>query len=392
MDMTRSTILEGNINHELWTELVLAMTYVKNSRSTKALQNLSPYEALTRDHPNISHLRILGSTVYVFLHEEERSLKLEKWAPRALKETLIGYDGHTIYLVHIKEQNKVIRVKDLRIFEDYESKTATDLSNYNENTPTFQGFLLEDDNDDDKEESVQVHKNQKVNAEQLRESRKVNAEESCESQKVNMEQPCEGQKVNTEETHHITSTRGKDRKVKKAEHIPSTSTNHTFRSGCTVKLSAKAQETKNIADQEYLSPTEQSSEIKMHKLLSPPLQSSEIEKRKPLSPTEHKSSEIKKRKPLSPIERITEIENLVIQLTTLLDNWEKGPSVSIVTQSREDPTPEEEEDPMRILATKSIQQTMLIMINSQALLNLMLRNPRRVPERYRAHTLPSERE
>ena len=71
MDMTRATILEGNIDDDLWPELVLAMTYVKNSRPTKALQNLSPYEALTRDHPDISHLRVLGSTVYVFPYEEE---------------------------------------------------------------------------------------------------------------------------------------------------------------------------------------------------------------------------------------------------------------------------------------------------------------------------------
>ena len=120
MDMTRATILEGNIDDELWPELVLAMTYVKNSRPTKALQNLSPHEALT-------HLRILGSIVYVFLHEEERSLKSEKWAPRALKGTLVGYDGHTIYRVHIKEQNKVIRVKDLRIFEDCESYRSAEL-------------------------------------------------------------------------------------------------------------------------------------------------------------------------------------------------------------------------------------------------------------------------
>ena len=340
MDMTRATILEGNIDDDLWPELVLAMTYVKNSRPTKALQNLSPYEALTQDHPDISHLRVLGSTVYVFLHEEERLLKSEKWAPRALKGTLVGYDGHTIYRVHIKEQNKVIRVKDLRIFEDYKSKIATDLPDYNNGTPTFQGFLLED-NDDDKEESLQTR---------------------------------EGQK-------HITSTRGKGRKVENAESIPSTITNpHKSRSGRTVKLSAKAQEAKDLAHQKHLSPTEQSSEIEKQKPLSPtersseiemqkplsptgqsseiekrkPLspieQSSEIEKRKPLSPTE-RNSEIEKRKPLSPTERSSEIENLVVQLTTLLENWDKGPNVNI-TQSMEDPTPEEEEDPMRILATK----------------------------------------
>ncbi len=104
MDMTRATILEGNIDDDLWPELVLAMTYIKNSRPTRALENISPHEAHFHEQPNLAHLRILGSTVYVLLHEEERSMKSEKWAPQALKGILVGYDGHTIYRVHITLQ------------------------------------------------------------------------------------------------------------------------------------------------------------------------------------------------------------------------------------------------------------------------------------------------
>lgn len=125
------------------------MTHVKNCRPTKALQNLSPHEALFKERPNLSHLRILGSTVYVLLHEEERAIKSEKWAPRALKGVLVGYDGHTLYRVHIKSQKKVIRVKYLRIFEDYETKATTELPDYNNGTPTFQGFLLEDNDEEE---------------------------------------------------------------------------------------------------------------------------------------------------------------------------------------------------------------------------------------------------
>lgn len=142
MDMTRATILEGNIDNELWPEVILLMTCIKNNRPTRTLcANATPQEAQDTRAPNLFHVCVLGSTVYVFLHEEERARKSEKWAPRAFKSTLVGYDGDTIYRVFIREQNKVIRVKDLRIFEDYETKTFTALPDYN-GRPTFEGFLI----------------------------------------------------------------------------------------------------------------------------------------------------------------------------------------------------------------------------------------------------------
>ena len=142
MHMTRAIILEGNINDELWPELVLAMTYIKNIRPTRALaNNISPHKAYFYKQLDLSHLQILGSTVYVLLHKEERSIKLEKWAPQALKEILVSFDKRTIYRVHIKDQIKVIRVKELRIFEDYKTKESTKLLDYSESLSTFQGFL-----------------------------------------------------------------------------------------------------------------------------------------------------------------------------------------------------------------------------------------------------------
>lgn len=56
---------------------------------------------------------------------------------------------------------------------------------------------------------------------------------------------------------------------------------------------------------------------------------------------------------LSSTEQSSEIENLVAHLTTLLENWDRGPNVAII-QPREDPSTAKEgekEDPMRILAT-----------------------------------------
>lgn len=122
---------------------MLAMTQVKNVRPMEIFGGKSPHEAHFKRSQNINHLRVLGSTVYVFIHEEERTLKSEKFEARALKGTLVGYDGHTIYRVFIRSQDKVIRVKDLRIIEDTSKKTSTSLLDF-QGKPTFEGFLATD--------------------------------------------------------------------------------------------------------------------------------------------------------------------------------------------------------------------------------------------------------
>ena len=75
-------------------------------------------------------------------------MKSDKWAPQTLKEILVGFDGRTIYRVQIKDQNKVIQVKDLQIFKDYKTKKSTELSDYSESLSIFQSFLYTDEEEE----------------------------------------------------------------------------------------------------------------------------------------------------------------------------------------------------------------------------------------------------
>ncbi len=83
----------------------------------------------------------------MFFHEEECTLKSAKWNARALKGKLVGFDGHTIYRVHVEKQNKVIRVKDLQIFEDTAVKSHSALPDF-DGKPTFSGIQLSDAKED----------------------------------------------------------------------------------------------------------------------------------------------------------------------------------------------------------------------------------------------------
>lgn len=110
----KATILEKRMDDILWPKIVFAMTHIKNLRPTQILEG-SMSSAKMRDNnlPNFHYLCVLSSIVYVFFYKEEYILKSAKWDVRALKRKLVEFDRHTIYRVHTKDQNKVIRGKDL---------------------------------------------------------------------------------------------------------------------------------------------------------------------------------------------------------------------------------------------------------------------------------------
>lgn len=132
MDMVRSTIIGRSIPDDLWPEIVLAMVHVKNIRPTSSLTDgRTPHELMEKKLPTIDHLQVLGSTVYVFIHEADQKgekSKAAKFAPRAQRGKLVGYDEKTIYRVFFEKSNSIIRVKDLSIHEDATAKEATDLA------------------------------------------------------------------------------------------------------------------------------------------------------------------------------------------------------------------------------------------------------------------------
>lgn len=101
IDIIRAKIFEQNINDNLWPEIILAISQVKNIRSISALKRDNLYQVLHNSPLNVNHLRVLGSTVYVFIHKEKQNLKLEKFEVRVLKSIFVKYNGHTIHKVFI---------------------------------------------------------------------------------------------------------------------------------------------------------------------------------------------------------------------------------------------------------------------------------------------------
>lgn len=122
IESIRCTIIREGIPDKFWPKILLAITHISKLLLTSLLHGLFFFKTLAQSLPNLQHLRILGSKVYVFIHKKEQNAKSAKWAPWGKCEILAGYDGGTIYHIYLHNKAKVICIKNLKIFENVDKK------------------------------------------------------------------------------------------------------------------------------------------------------------------------------------------------------------------------------------------------------------------------------
>jgi hypothetical protein len=88
LERVKSIISEAKLDKQLWMELAQTVVYLKN-RSPITVVSTTPYEAWHGVKPDLSHLRILGSTAYIHIPKEKR-IKLDT---HSYKGILVGYGG-----------------------------------------------------------------------------------------------------------------------------------------------------------------------------------------------------------------------------------------------------------------------------------------------------------
>lgn len=130
MERVKCTIIRIRISNKLQLEIFLAIIYISNLLSISSLNSLSLFDTSIQILPNLQYLCILGSIVFVFIHEKERNIKSAKWVSRGKRRILIGYDGGTIYRIYLHDKAKTICIKDLKIFENTDEKEDSQVTSY----------------------------------------------------------------------------------------------------------------------------------------------------------------------------------------------------------------------------------------------------------------------
>ena len=77
MALVRSVIATKNLPRFLWGEILKTSEYLKNRSPGSDPE--TPYERLNHEKPNLSHLKVLGARVWVYVLKEVRKRKLADW-------------------------------------------------------------------------------------------------------------------------------------------------------------------------------------------------------------------------------------------------------------------------------------------------------------------------
>lgn len=72
MGKARTMLVESDLPKNMWSEAVMAATYLINRSPTTVLKNKTPFEMWSGMKPDISRLRVFGSRVFAHIPKEKR--------------------------------------------------------------------------------------------------------------------------------------------------------------------------------------------------------------------------------------------------------------------------------------------------------------------------------
>lgn len=112
MDIGRCLMREAKIHRRYWPEIMKTAAYLKNRTIANTIENKTPYEIFFGIKPNVEHLKIYGSRVYVRVPEV---LRKSKWDDKAQVGVLVGYNenGYRVLM-----NNRIINARHVQVVEE----------------------------------------------------------------------------------------------------------------------------------------------------------------------------------------------------------------------------------------------------------------------------------
>ncbi|KAG6511143.1 hypothetical protein ZIOFF_029198 [Zingiber officinale] len=140
VEMARNMLKYKGIPNLYWAEAVHTAAYIMNRSPTKAVHNMTPYEAWHKKKPVVDHFKIFGSLAYALLPSQRR----EKFDSKGQKLIFIGYSNESKgYRLLDPSTLKIIVSRDVIFDEssswDFKEKQVVESDYYETPSPTEAG-------------------------------------------------------------------------------------------------------------------------------------------------------------------------------------------------------------------------------------------------------------
>ncbi|KAG7301017.1 hypothetical protein JYU34_015390 [Plutella xylostella] len=114
VEKARCLLFDAKLQKKLWAEAVSTAVYLRN-RSPVSGHQKTPYELWTGSKPDLSHIRVFGSTVMAHIPKQRRL----KWDRKAAKYILVGYSENIKgYKLYQPESNSFTTSRDIRVLNE----------------------------------------------------------------------------------------------------------------------------------------------------------------------------------------------------------------------------------------------------------------------------------
>jgi len=122
VEMARTMMRHKDVDQDLWADAIKTAVFIKNRVTSHALPvGKTPHDLWTGNQPDISHMRVFGSTCWVVLHKSHVDDKL---ADKAAKGIFVGYPGGSKAYEVILDDGKVFEARSVFFSENNSSKVA----------------------------------------------------------------------------------------------------------------------------------------------------------------------------------------------------------------------------------------------------------------------------
>jgi len=120
--MARTMMRHKDVDQDLWADAIKTAVYIKNRVTSRSRPiGKTPFELWTGNKPNVSHMRVFGSTFLVVLHKSHID---GTFGDKAVKGVFLGYpDGSKAYKV-ILDVGKVVKARSVVFAETNVSEEA----------------------------------------------------------------------------------------------------------------------------------------------------------------------------------------------------------------------------------------------------------------------------